>query len=182
MTDERITISPFKTGKRWDHIVFGHGVLIARLNLGNGATYKVLACRPEGGKLFLGIEGQGCYSFPTANFISPPEAMRRFKLYAEDTNNITDWLNAQIYFDAVATIINDWLTNHYLNTKSSNILSDIDKSYLIGWVCNQVEDKAQEYGCYEDNLCIDRVEGNYPNDSELIESLVEAKLSIDIFS
>lgn len=103
MLIKTIELTPCKTGKRW-YIVKNaiDNPIILSLNLGNGTAFRVIFFRfIQQYRLFVGIEGKGCFLFrESKNYVSPKYVAEKLNLEEGDADNLADWLNAQLNVNA----------------------------------------------------------------------------------
>lgn len=86
---EQKVIRPTKPGV---FPVLGNGV--HNIALGNMTQYPIAVMRTEMGRLFIGVEGKGCYSFATP--VDPSYVEGKLRILPGDSENIADLINCQI--------------------------------------------------------------------------------------
>lgn len=85
---EQKVIRPTKPGV---FPVLGNGV--HNIALGNMTQYPIAVMRTEGGRLFIGVEGKGCYSFATP--VDPGYVEEKLNVRLGDAENVADFVNCQ---------------------------------------------------------------------------------------
>lgn len=92
-------IYPSREQPRWKKIKYGSSPLpfIADFSLGNGTMYKLISFKTHS-RLFVGLEGIGCFLFDTENWKHPNYVAQKLYLdqKSSDCKNIADWLNVQL--------------------------------------------------------------------------------------
>jgi hypothetical protein len=92
------TIRPSKDKPRWEHVVAYDYPIYREISLGNMTQYKVGAFFTQIGRLFIGIENKGAYTFEGWTHFTYVQEKLNVKSES-DARNIADWINAQLGHD-----------------------------------------------------------------------------------
>lgn len=91
------TERPSESGQLWRVVVHPYKHFYGEVSLGNMTQYKIFAYYVTPSRLFVGIEGRGCYRFD--GFVHMSYAMEKLNLLYGDAANVSDWINYQLQID-----------------------------------------------------------------------------------
>lgn len=78
--------------KRWEVIILP---FYGQIDLGNFTQFTIGMFSTLEGRIFIGVEGHGAYTF--AHFVHWSYAVEKLKLLESDARNLSDFINAQLY-------------------------------------------------------------------------------------